>query len=463
MATLRSHDPADPERLVFEAEEASAAEASARLDAALGAWPAWRADAVGRSAALGRLAEEVAARRAELAATMVAEVGKPQAEAGAEVDRAVGILRFYAQVALDPNGETLPGSTPGARVLVEREPRGAVLAICPWNFPLAIPIWKAAPALAYGNVVLLKPASQALAVCDLLREAAAAALPAGIFDVLALSGAGLADSRLLEDRRIAAVTFTGSTGVGLGIATQLAARAAPAQMEMGGQNAAIVLPDADPEAAAEAIVSGAMSYAGQKCTATRRAIAVGEIAEPLTEALVAKVEAVRVGPPGEQGVQAGPLIDARAASEFESNLDAALAAGARELARAEAPEGPGHFVSPALLGEEDPAARVNTEETFGPLLTLLRVPDEEAAVAAANATEFGLVGAVHGADLTRALGVAARLECGMRRINAPTPGVDYYAPFGGEGLSGYGPREQGRAAREFFTAAKTTTILPLSG
>jgi alpha-ketoglutaric semialdehyde dehydrogenase len=463
VATLRSHDPSDPERLLFEVEELSGAGVSARLDAALEAWPGWWADAVGRAAALGRLAEEVADRRAELAAAMVAEVGKPRAEAGAEVDRAVGILRYYAQVALDPTGETLPGSSPGARVVVEREPRGVVLAICPWNFPLAIPIWKAAPALAYGNAVLLKPAGQALAVGDLLRQAAAAALPAGVFDLLALSGAGLADAHLLDDRRVAAVTFTGSTGVGLGIATQLAARAAPAQMEMGGQNAAIVLPDADLERAAEAIVSGAMSYAGQKCTATRRAIAVGEIAEPLTEALVAKVEALRVGPPGEEGVQAGPLIDAPAAREFESNLAAALAAGARELARAEAPEGPGHFVSPALLGEDDPAAAVNAEETFGPLLTVLRVADEEAAVRAANATEFGLVGAVHGADLTRAARVASGLECGMRRVNAPTPGVDYYAPFGGEGLSGYGPREQGRAAREFFTAAKTTTIVPPAG
>ncbi|MGC1165804.1 MAG: aldehyde dehydrogenase family protein, partial [Solirubrobacterales bacterium] len=180
-------------------------------------------------------------------------------------------------------------------------------------------------------------------------------------------------------------------------------------------------------------------------------------------ALAERVRALAVGEPGREDVTVGPLIDAAAVEEFEGRVAAALDSGAGELARAEAPAGaPGHFVAPALLGEDDPGAEVNQLETFAPLLTLLRVDDVESAVAAANATRFGLVGAVHGRDLGQARAVAAELECGMRRINAPTPGVDYYAPFGGDGLSGFGPREQGRAARDFFTAARTTTIVPPS-
>lgn len=484
MATLRSYNPAAPEEQVFAVEERSEAEVSAQLDAAIAAWAGWRADSPRRAASLEAFADALAARADAFAELMVREVGKPLVEARGEVARAEAILRYHAQAALGPSGETFPGSTPGAEVFVSREPLGAVLAICPWNFPLAIPLWKAAPALAYGNVVLMKPATPALAVGALIAEAAAEALPADVLTFLPLSGARSAE--LLDDERVAAVTFTGSTEVGLAVAARMASRAAPAQCEMGGQNPAIVLPDADPEAAAAAIVAGAMGYAGQKCTATRRAIAVGEVAEPLQAALIAAVEKLTVGRPERDGVVVGPLIDANAVEEFEGRVESALSAGATVLARAEVPselsrsvapesgEGAsaapesgarasgraGHFAAPALLAEDDPAAEVNQLETFAPLLTLLRVGDEEEALAAANSTHFGLVGAVHGRDVARATALAARLECGMRRVNAPTPGVDYYAPFGGDGLSGFGPREQGRAARDFFTAARTTTVLP---
>ena len=465
MATLRSHDPSAPDREVVAVAEVEETELSGRLDAALAAWERWAADAPARSAALHALADSVATRAETFAELMVSEVGKPMSEARGETARAVAILRYYAQAALGPSGETFPGSAPGIEVLATREPLGAVLAICPWNFPLAIPVWKAAPALAFGNVVLLKPATPALAVAGLLAEAATEALPADVLTVTPLSGARAAG--LLDDERVAAVTFTGSTEIGLAVAARMAARAAPAQCEMGGQNPAIVLADADVEGAADAIVAGAMGYAGQKCTATRRAIAVGAVAEPLSAALAARVERLVVGPPANEDVVVGPLIDAAAAAELEANADAALDAGAAELARAEVPSalasGGGHFAAPILLAEDDPRAEVNQAETFGPLLTVLRVADADEAVAAANATRFGLVGAVHGRDLGRAAAVASRLRCGLRRVNAPTPGVDYYAPFGGDGHSGFGPREQGLAAREFFTAVKTTTIVPARG
>ena len=230
---LRSHDPSEPEREVFAVAEPVEAELSARLDAALAAWERWAADAPNRSAALHALADSIADRGDAFAELMVREVGKPVSEARGETARAAAILRYYAQAALGPTGETFPGPAPGIQVHTAREPLGAIVAICPWNFPLAIPLWKAAPALAYGNVVLLKPSTAALAVADLLSEAAAEALPADVLAVAPLSGARAAG--LLDDHRVAAVTFTGSTDVGLSVAARMAGRAAPAQCEMGGR------------------------------------------------------------------------------------------------------------------------------------------------------------------------------------------------------------------------------------
>lgn len=457
---IRSVNPFDPSEVVAELPETGPGEVDRLVQAAVDAQPGWAADAVGRSIALGRLADSVAARKDRFIDLMVREVGKPTGEAAGEVDRAVALLRYYSQVALDANGETFPGSSPGAEVVVRRDPVGVVFAICPWNFPLAIPLWKSAPALAYGNTVVLKPAGVAIGVAHLMFAAVEETLPAGVFSELRIGGSRAGD--LLDDPRIAATTFTGSTAVGLKVAERMAARGAPAQAEMGGQNAAVVLPDADLDKAADAIVSGAMGYAGQKCTATRRVVALEEIAADLEAKLVERVEALGVGDPAVDGVSVGPLIDEKAAGEFESAVAAALDAGGTELARAgdDSGQGSGNVVRPALIRQDDPGAEVNQEETFGPLLTVIRVKDEEEAIAAANATRYGLTGAVHGRDLGQATALASRLRCGLKRINAPTPGVDYYAPFGGDGASSFGPREQGRAAAEFFTRTSTTTILP---
>lgn len=457
---IRSVNPFDPSEVVVELPETAAEEVDQVVQAAVDAQPEWAADAVGRSVALGRLADSVAARKDRFIDLMVREVGKPIGEAVGEVGRAVALLRYYSQVALDANGETFPGSSPGAEVVVRRDPVGVVFAICPWNFPLAIPLWKSAPALAYGNAVVLKPAGVAIGVAQLMFAAAEEALPDGVFSELRIGGSRAGD--LLDDPRIAATTFTGSTSVGLKVAERMASRGAPAQAEMGGQNAAIVLADADLDKAADAIVSGAMGFAGQKCTATRRVVALEEIADELEAKLVERVEALTVGDPAADGVTVGPLIDEKAADEFEGAVAAALEAGGIALAQAGDLSGDhkGHLVSPTLIRQDDPEAGVNQEETFGPLLTVLRVRDEDEAIAAANATRYGLTGAVHGRDLGRAVGLASQLRCGLKRVNAPTPGVDYYAPFGGEGASSFGPREQGRAAAEFFTRTSTTTILP---
>jgi aldehyde dehydrogenase (NAD+) len=457
MTTITSIDPARPGEVVASAEPPDEGEVGAAVAAAVGAQGRWAASAPERAAALHGFADALAAREG-LAELITREVGKPIVEARGEVARAVAILRYYAQAAFDPVGEIYPGSVPGARVLVRREPLGVVLAICPWNFPLAIPLWKAAPALAYGNSVILKPAGPAIGVAAEIAAVAAGILPEGALTVLNLPGADL--GALLDDERIAAATFTGSTATGLSVAERLARRGAPAQAEMGGQNPAIVLADADPAAAAEKIVAGAMPFAGQKCTATRRVVAVDSIADRLEEELATAVKGLPVGDPAAAETLVGPLIDAAAAEQFEEQVGGALERGARPLAAAQPPAGSaGFFVAPTLLATGDRDDEVNREETFGPLLTLIRVPDAEAAVSAANATSYGLVGAVHGADVAAATAVAERLECGLIRVNAATPGVDYYAPFGGEKRSSFGPREQGRAAREFFTTTRTVTVV----
>ena len=456
-STIRSVNPAAPDDVVAEVARPSPAELEAIIATAEAAQPEWARRATDRSTALSRLADAIAAREGDFADLMVREVGKPITEARAEIARAVAILRYYAQAALDPTGEVYPASTPDTTVVVRREPLGVVLSICPWNFPLAIPIWKAAPALAYGNAVISKPAGPAVGLGALLGELAAESLPEGVLTLAPISGSEAGP--LLDDERIAAATFTGSTQVGLDVVGRLARRAAPAQAEMGGQNPAIVLDDADIDAAAARIVAGAMSYAGQKCTATRRAIAVGSAAEPLAEAITREVAALSVGDPAAEQTTVGPLIDERARSDFAARVEGAIGRGADVVARRAAPEGPGHYVAPTVLAIDDVDDEANQEETFGPLLTLIAVDDDEAAVAAANATRYGLVGAVHGRDLERAVAIANRLDCGLLRVNAPTPGVDYYAPFGGNRLSSHGPREQGRAAREFFTSTRTLTVV----
>ncbi|GIK78714.1 MAG: aldehyde dehydrogenase family protein [Acidobacteria bacterium] len=455
--TIASIDPARPGEIVASAEPPDAGEVGAAVDVAVDAQRRWAASAPDRAAALHRFADALAAR-AGLAELITREVGKPIVESRGELARAVAILRYYAQAAFDPIGEIYPGSAPGASVLVRREPLGVVLAICPWNFPLAIPLWKAAPALAYGNAAIVKPAAPAIGVAAEIAAVAADVLPKGVLTVLNVPGAGLGP--LLDDERIAAATFTGSTATGLSVAERLARRGAPAQAEMGGQNPAVVLADADPAAAAEKIVAGAMHYAGQKCTATRRVIALDAVADRLEGELASAVSALPVGDPATPATLVGPLIDRAAVDQFEERVAGAIARGARSLATAPPPAGgDGFYVAPTLLATDDPGDEVNREETFGPLLTLIRVEDEAAAVAAANATSYGLVGAVHGTDVAAATAVAERLDCGLIRVNAATPGVDYYAPFGGEKRSSFGPREQGRAARDFFTTTRTVTVV----
>ena len=456
---LESRSPQRPDDLVVKVEAAGAEAVAGVVERARGAAGRWAAaPALERSAALVVAADALAGAAGEVTGLVVREVGKPVTEAGAEVARGVGILRYYAQQALDPDGETYPGPSPAGLLLARRRPRGVVGLITPWNFPVAIPLWKAAPALAFGNAVVLKPSPESTAVALRLAELLAPALPDGLLQVV--PGGAETGTAMLE--RVDCISFTGSVAVGRRVAVAATERGIPSQAEMGGLNASIVLPDADPRRAAAVVAGAAMGYAGQKCTATSRAIVVGD-PRPFTEALVAAVDGLAVGDPAEKTTVVGPVITEPARRRVVEAAAEAAAAGGRLLTGGTAGDGGGWFVAPTLVDRLAPDARLAQEEVFGPIAVVLAVADEDEAVRVANGVRYGLVGSVFTGDLDRALGLAARLDTGMIRVNAPTSGVDYLAPFGGEKDSSYGPREQGKAARDLYTSTRTITVLPQRG
>jgi acyl-CoA reductase-like NAD-dependent aldehyde dehydrogenase len=457
--TIESRSPQRPDDVVVSTAAAGRDAVAETFATARDAQAEWGGQpALARANALEDAAGRIAAAQGELADLMVREVGKPIIEAKGEVLRAVGILRFHAQAALDADGETHPAVPPapsGTLLMSRRRPRGVAGLITPWNFPLAIPLWKAAPALAYGNAVVLKPSPDATAMALCLAEILGESLPEGVFRVV--PGAGEAGQALVELADV--VSFTGSTAVGLQVAQAAAARGVPAQCEMGGQNASIVLPDADVEATAKTVATAAMGYAGQKCTATSRAIVVGDPA-PFTEALVAAVQAMGNGDPADEGTAVGPVITPAARDKVVEAARAAPGDGGRVVAGGEALDGDGLFVAPTVVAGQEPDARLAQEEVFGPIVTVLRADSPEHAVDISNGVPYGLVTSVFTNDLRRSLAMVDGLDTGMIRVNQPTSGVDFHAPFGGEKGSSYGPREQGKAAREHYTTPHTITIAP---
>lgn len=451
-----SRNPAAPSQVVAEVQPLDATALDRRIQASTRAWPRWASDAPARAIALHRWADRVAADETELARLAADEVGKPITEARAEVARTVAILRYYAQAAFDPVAEELPSATPKARLTVERRPVGVIAAICPWNFPLAIPAWKIAPALAYGNAVLFKPSSEAVGVGQRLVSLARPDVGEHVLAFVPMRGEEA--TSLFDDQRVAAVSFTGSSEIGHRVVNRVVARGGAVQAEMGGQNASIVLDDADLDLAATTIAGAAMAYAGQKCTATRRAVVTRSVAMQLTERLTDCVDALELGDPRAESTVIGPVIHAQARDEVVRAIRDARRRGARVLTGGVEVHADGWFVRPAVLHVDNPADAFVQEETFGPALAIIVVDSDDQAVTVANSTRFGLAGAVFSTDIERAGRLARRLEVGMVRVNSSTTGADFWAPFGGDGASSYGPREQGRAARDFYTRTRTITV-----
>jgi aldehyde dehydrogenase (NAD+) len=450
---ITSTSPQRPDDIVACVQASTPDAVRAAAQAARKAQPDWvGAGAAGRAQALNQAADAVQGAATELAALAVREVGKPLAEARGEIARSVSILRYYAQQVFDPIGATHHPSGAGL-LFTTRRPRGLAGLITPWNFPFAIPLWKAAPALAYGNAVLLKPAEQATACALRLSELLAPCLPAGLFSVV--PGGADTGRAVLEEADV--VSFTGSTAVGRRIVAAAAQRGTAVQAEMGGQNPAIVLPDADVDAAAGSIAAAVAGYAGQKCTATKRVIVVGDGAR-FTEALVEAVRALAVGDPAREDVPVGPVIDAATHDRVLAAAASVEAAGGRLLTGGTTIGDDGWFVAPTVADGLAADHLLETEEVFGPICSVSRVATLDQAITRANAVQQGLVAGLYTRDIAGVLEAANRLDAGMIKVNAPTTGVDFYLPFGGVKASSHGPKEQGKAAVDIFTSVHTVTI-----
>ncbi len=454
--TITSRNPHDPADVLGEWQEAGEAGVAAAVERASAAARGWAATAApARSAALTTAAGALESRATEVTGLVIREVGKPRSEAAGEVARGVAILRYFAQAALLPDGDTLPAASPGALLMARHRPVGVAGLVTPWNFPVAIPLWKAAPSLAFGNATVLKPSEESPAVALLLAEILAPHLPPDVFQVVL--GAGEAGRALAGHTGVAAVSFTGSVRAGRDVIARAAGRGGRVQAEMGGQNASVVLADADFGKAATAIAYAAMGYAGQKCTATSRVIVEDAAYGRFRDELVAAVTALGVLDPGQDGTLVGPVITERAR---DSALAAVAWSGGTVLTGGTALDAPGFYVAPTLAELGSPEGPLATEEVFAPVAALIRADGADAAVRIANDVRYGLVTALFTQDLGRALRLSDQFDAGMVRVNAPTSGVDFHAPFGGAKQSSYGPREQGLAARDFYTETRTVTIVP---
>lgn len=458
--TIVSTSPAEPELVVAEGRMAGIAELDRAVAAAARVKREWaRTPAHERGAILVRAAGLVENAAQDWGAELALEEGKTKPEGIGEVLRAAQILRYYGNDADRDAGEMFSSPRRGERILVTRKPLGVVGVITPFNFPIAIPAWKIAPALTYGNTVVWKPASTVPLLAMRLAQALAdAGLPDGVLNLLI--GGGAVGNRIVEHPGIDAVTFTGSTGVGRKIAAAGAARGVPVQAEMGGKNAAVVLGDADLDLAAEQVMFGAFRSTGQKCTATSRLIVTDDIADDFVAELGKRASALDVGNPLHDGIEMGPVVNAAARTSIQAGIDRALDQGARPIAGgqpySDGALAAGYFVPPTILELPSQSPDVWREELFGPVLAVRRATTVDEAFALANDSEFGLSAAIFTQDLTRTLDAIDDIDVGILHINSESAGADPHVPFGGAKKSGYGPKEQGRSAREFFT--HTTTV-----
>ena len=460
-AVSRNINPSDTRDLVGEYAQADAAQAELAITAATAAFPAWSLSTPQqRFDILDAVGSEILARRAELGDLLAREEGKTLPEAIGEVARAGNIFKFFAGEALRPGGESLPSVRPGVGVEVTREAIGVVGLITPWNFPIAIPAWKIAPALAFGNCVVFKPADlvpgSAWALAEILSRSG---LPAGVFN-LVMGRGSVVGEKLLNDPRVAAISFTGSVATGQKVAAACVARMAKFQLEMGGKNPMIVLDDADLNVAVNAAVNSGFFSTGQRCTASSRLIVTEGIHDRFIAAVVEKMKTLKVDDSRKAGTDIGPVVDASQLGQDVDYIGIAQGEGGKlahggERIEKNADGAPGFYLTPALITDTTPDMRINREEVFGPVVSVLRARDYEHALALSNDTPFGLAAGIATTSLKHATHFKRHSQAGMVMVNLPTAGVDYHVPFGGRKGSSYGPREQGRHAAEFYTTVKT--------
>lgn len=462
-AELRNLNPSDTGDLIGVYACADRAQTHAAIAAARSALGRWQAVGIQeRHDLLDRIGTEILARREELGRLLSREEGKTLPEGVAEVARAGMIFKFFAGEALRLGGERLPSVRPGVEVEVSREPVGVAAVITPWNFPMAIPAWKIAPALACGNCVVFKPAAlvpgSAWALTEIISRSG---LPAGVFNLVMGSGAEVGET-LVQSPGVDALSFTGSDKVGRALAPRLVARGARVQLEMGGKNPLVVLDDADLEVAVHCAVQGAFYSTGQRCTASSRLIVTEGIHDRFVQRLMERMQALRVDDALKPGTDIGPVVSQAQLDQDLDYLRLGREEGARLLCGGELPrrETPGYYLAPALFTETRNNMRINREEIFGPIAAVIRVRDYEEALATANDTPFGLTSGIVTTSLKHASDFKRRAQAGLVMVNLPTAGVDYHVPFGGRKGSSFGPREQGSYAREFYTVVKTAYTAP---
>lgn len=434
------------------------ADAALALSAARSAFPGWsQATAQVRSDVLSKAAVELLARRDEIGESLAREEGKTRPEAVGEVVRAGQVFQYFAGEALRLAGEKLPPVRAGVDIDVTREPVGVVGIITPWNFPIAIAAWKIAPALAFGNTVVFKPAeltpATAWALVDILHRAG---VPAGALNLLMGSGPILGPAIV---GGVDALSFTGSVATGRDIATRAIARMVKLQLEMGGKNPLVVLDDANLDIAVDCAVKSAFFQTGQRCTASSRLIVTDKIHDRFVGAVQTRMAKLTIDHALKPGTDIGPAVDQRQLDTDLRYLDIGRREGAHlvggEVLKRDTP---GFYIAPALFTETHNRMQINREEIFGPVATVIRARDYDEALAIANDTDLGLSAGVCTTSLKHARDFQAHSQAGLVMINLPTAGLDYHVPFGGRKGSSYGPREQGRYAAEFYTTVKTTYI-----
>ena len=459
----RNVNPSNLDDVIGEYARADRAQTQEAIAAATAAFPGWaRGNIQERADLLDRIGTRILERRTELGTLLSREEGKTLPEGIGEAARAGYIFKFFAGEVVRLHGEKIPSVRPGIDVEITREPIGVVGIITPWNFPLAIPAWKIAPALAYGNCVLFKPADLVpgcgWALADIIREAGA---PNGVFNLVMGRGSVVGET-LIAAPEVAGISFTGSVDTGRAVARKVVERMGKIQLEMGGKNPLVVLDDADLGVAVNCATQGAYFSTGQRCTASSRFIVTEGIHDRFVGAMLERLKALRVDDALAQGTDIGPVVDQ---SQLDQDLrylelgrqeGARLAWGGEQLTRAQR----GFFLSPALFTDTTNAMRINREEIFGPVATVIRVRDYAEALHVANDTPFGLSAGIVTTSLNHASHFKRDSQAGMVMVNLPTAGVDYHVPFGGRKASSYGPREQGRYAAEFYTTVKTAYIAP---
>lgn len=458
-ATITSLNPADPQDVIGIYASADEAQMRQAIAAARAAAPGWERSATqARSDLLFRVANEILSRKEELGALISREAGKTTADAQGEVVRAGQVFQFFAGEAVRFGGESLPSVRPDIGVQISRHPVGVVSMITPWNFPIAIPAWKIAPAIAFGNTLVLKPSEYTPGVAwELFAILERAGLPKGVANLV--NGEGAAAGRALLEG-VDAVSFTGSVATGRKIAAAASERMIRVQLEMGGKNPLVVLDDADLDVAVECALNGAFYSAGQRCTASSRLIVADGIHDRFVQALTTRMRALVVGDPRDSVTQIGPVINAPQLEKILGYIEigrgegAMVAEGGKRAVAATA----GNFVRPTLFTESSNAMRINREEIFGPVAAVIRVSGYDEALQVANDTPFGLSSGICTTSLKYATHYRLNVRSGLTMVNLPTAGLDYHVPFGGVKGSSFGPREQGRYAVEFYTSTKTAYI-----